>query len=190
MLITKTNRNTMKHKFLMGFLLLMMFNSCSYRPISRILFERHTVRKINLHGFKDSICVIYDMDSARIIIGRNEILKYLNRLNLKADNQTLKTYHKTINLLSQTDSNITIRYWRNMMNFKNLDTFSISGFIDQYLLRNLIKKGQIEVFNKSDSEYEKVIYIHHDKFVKGGELNESYSYSFRKSGKDFLDQIY
>lgn len=171
--------------------------SCNLRifaPIHRKLIERYTVKDVKLVGFKDSLSICYENDSAKIIIGLCETLNCLEnkakegKLDPRFDRERITALKKAISMLSNSKSNIIVYNCSKIGNQTNHDLCDVWGAIDCEILRKILLNGKAQIYNKRTHDYETRILIIHAKFMTADELHEHYYFRF-KNGSEFHIQF-
>lgn len=174
--------------------LIISCNSRIFEPIHRKLIERHSVKDVKLIGFKDSLSICHENDSAKIIIGLSETLNCLEnkakegKLDPRFDRERITAMKKAISMLSSSKSNIIVNNCLTIGNQTNLDLCDVWGAIDCEILRKILLNGKAQIYNKRTHDYETRILIVHAKFITGDELHEHYYFRF-KNGSEFHAQI-
>ena len=160
--------------------------SCS--TLDMIFIEKHTSRKIKLMGYNDSKSIVYDLDSVKLYIELNQTLNMIKQIDNLGSKENIYDQKKVIDMLSKAKYDLFLKDCKQKDSSANYDILVVSGFIDQFVLRDIIKKGQIKLLNKKTNEYEKIVIIHHDKFIIADELHDYYTFTLQ-NGMEFFRQI-
>ncbi|GHM99696.1 hypothetical protein WSM22_11860 [Cytophagales bacterium WSM2-2] len=124
-----------------------------------------------MKGYTDAYTVNLEYDSAIVSLSLQEVRKQLIKLkaNMEYRGEHFQAYFsKTMNDVS-IDRGYTFRIT------ENLDA---GGIIDQYVLRALISKGKVKVFDKRISKFVTKIKKIHYRFSMAGEDHEGYEFAF------------
>ena len=168
---------------------LLILSSCS--SLSKGFVVRHKTKKINLTGINDSIKIGYETDSAVIYLGltdikqRTEQILNSGKFNPRWDYETINDFKKNLSILEDLENDVVLEHWQNQKDSVNIEEYGLAGFIDQWMLKDLIFDKKAEVWNKFKNKFESKIIFHHIRDRLGG---EQYYFTF-DNGKEFHRQI-
>jgi hypothetical protein len=177
----------LKTKSTIGLICILLAVSCTVNKTGFIV--SHKKKHINLTAISDQPKIGYETDSAIIYLGQNDAVQLTESLltgrkpnfepRLKKDLQVNLDYLRIIN------KDTLVQHWQNQMNSTDYQTYDLAGFIDQWLLKDLILKGKAEIWNKSTIKLEYTIIYHAVKDKLGG---QSCYFTFQ-NGSEFHRQI-
>ena len=125
------------------------------------------------------------MDSAIVKMGLHDILNVLVSKNhnskIGTDKNFLDHYKLIMDFFSNAKSDVKLVHINNKID-------DVSEFIENYILRDILKSGKFLIYNKSTKIFEKFIFIVHDKFNTADETHEYVSYRFSNQ-TEFLVNI-
>jgi hypothetical protein len=179
----------MDKRLIFGLINILIFASCATDKTGFIV--RHKKKNITLTSIHDQHKIGYETDSAIIYIGQNDAImqteKLLSnrKLNSRFDHSLTNDLKTNLDSLEHIQSDIVLQNWKNQKDSIDLKSYYFEGFIDQWILQDLILKGKAEIWNKSNKRFEKQITYH---FVRDQLGGESCFYTF-KNGTEFYRQI-
>ena len=117
--------------------------------------SKHKKKTIKLSNISQQIKVGYETKNAIIYVGKQDAMrlteKLLSNKNLdhRFDEIIFNDLTKNLDTLNRIQNNTTVKHWQAKQSNFNLHDYNFVGFIDQWILKDLIIKGKAEVFNKT-----------------------------------------
>ena len=107
------------------------------------------------------------------------------KLNPRFDYRLINDLKTNLDSLKKIQRDILVHHWQNQKDSIDLKSYDFAGFIDQWILKDLILKGKTEIWNKSAKQFEKRITYH---FVKDQLGGQDCYYTFQ-NGSEFHRQL-
>jgi hypothetical protein len=174
-------------EFIIGLISVLVVASCAVDKTGFIL--RHRKKNINLTSITDQHKIGYETDSAIIFIGQNDGVQLIENLlserRRNFDNKLNSELKLYLDFIKKIQSDTVVQHWGNRLNYNEFQTYDLAGFIDQWLLKDLILKGKTEIWNKSTKKPETRVTYHFVKDKLGGKA----CYFTFQSGSKFHSQI-
>lgn len=163
----------MDKRLIIGLIGILIFVSCTADKTGFTV--RHKKKKITLTSISDQSKIGYETDSAIIYIGQNDAIKHTEKLlsskklDPRFDYRLISELKTNLDSLRKIQKDILVQHWQNQKDTIYLKSYDLAGFIDQWILKDLILKGKTEIWNKSTKKFEKQIIYHFVKDQLGGE---------------------
>lgn len=166
-------------KILIGLIGIFILISCAN--------EKQIQKNIKLKGISNQYKIGYETDSAIIYIGQLDAIDLTKKLIAKEKDINFKNDFKSnLDRLEKVNSYILVIHWQNQKDtVEFMKNQEFAGFIDQWLLKELILKGKTEIWNKNLKKFEEKIIYHFIKDMLGGET----CYFNFKNGTEFHRQV-
>jgi len=152
---------------------------------------RHKKKNITLTSIVDQVKIGYETEKAIIYIGRQDAIslteKFLSnkKLDPRFDKNKIVDLTSNLDTLKIISNELTVQHWMAKQITFNLHDYNFAGFVDQWILKELILKGKSEIWNKTTNKFEKRITYHFIKDQLGGE----FCYYTFQDGTEFHRQI-
>ena len=171
--------------------LLSSFFLVSCGTLKNVFTPRHKTNTIDLVSIDEQTKIGYETEKVIIYFGKKDVIakteKLLsaNEIDPRKNRETLNELRSNLDTLRLIDEKIVVKDWRRNHNETNLHEYSLAGFLDQWILHDLIISGNAEIWNKKEQRYENKIDYH---FVRGKLGGEQCFYTFT-NGIEFHRQI-
>ena len=163
----------MDKRLILGVISILIFASCATDKTGFIV--RHKKKNITLTTIHDQHKIGYETDSAIIYIGQNDAITQTEKLisnrilNSRFDNRLINDLKTNLDSLKHIQRDIMLQNWKNQKDPIDLKSYYFAGFIDQWILQDMILKRKAEIWNKSNKRFEKRIIYHFVRDQLGGE---------------------
>jgi hypothetical protein len=143
-------------------LIVIFFLVCS-TLFGQDFIKKHKTEKISLSSITDSIKIGYETDSAIVYFGLNTMIKTIEdilnsgKLEPRWDYRTIDDLKDNLKILQFIDGDLIVKYWQNQKDSIDLDSYKISGFIDQWIFKDYLFDNKALVWNKRDGKYEQIV---------------------------------
>ena len=133
----------------------------------------------------------YKTDSAIIYFGQTDAIELTeelletNRFSPGINREIINDLEKNLSYLKNVTNGEVILCWQNQKESIDYNKYEFAGLIDQFIIRDLLLKGKIEVLRLANNQYQKEIIYHYLKDKLGG--IQCY-YTF-KNGNEFYRYI-
>ena len=176
------------NKLIIG-LIILLLSSCV--SSNNGFTARHKKKKITLLPISDQVKIGYETEKAIIYIGKKDAISLTERLlsnkglDPRFDKITINDLQSNLDSLKLIYHDFTVQHWMAKKSNFNLHDYNFAGFIDQWILKDLILKGNAEVVNKAFKENEERVTYH---FVRDRLGGKQCYYTF-ENGIEFHRQI-
>jgi len=167
------------------FLFFVVLASCGSSKVNFI--DKHLENKISLQGFSEQIKIGYETEKAIIYFGKQNAIALTSKLikSKKIQKFVLEDIENGQKRLKGLAKDTTVMDWQLQKNVEAVDDYLFAGFIDQWLLEDLINSGKVKILNKETNVYVKRVTSHFTRDKLGGETRY-YTFS---NGVEFHSQI-
>lgn len=163
-----------------------MLFSCSI--INKDFIVKHKTKTLRLKGLTDTIKIGYETKSAILYFGLEDTKNKLEEIKRRTKRSNNGIYYndlkKIINCIDTIKQDLIIKDFWIQDSTTNILSYTLSGFFNQHLIKDLIFKKKCKVLNKQTKCYETKIYFH---YVRDRMGSESEYYKF-KNGTEILNQ--
>ncbi|WP_103070570.1 hypothetical protein [Aquimarina sediminis] len=176
-------------RIIIGVISVMILCSCVFTKNG--LFSRYKKRNINLTSISGQVKIGYETEKAIIYFGKQDVISFTERLLMnkkldpRFDRDIINDLKNNLDTLRKVKNDFIVQHWMSKQRVFNLHDYDFAGFIDQWVFKDLILKGNSEVINKTSNETEEKVFYHYIRDKLG---NEECYYSF-KSGVEFHTQV-
>jgi hypothetical protein len=177
---------TLGFLFLFGILFL-----CSSTAVNKGSNEKHKKKNINLNSIIGQVKLGFETNLAIIYLGQLDTKKKIEKLisrkkhTQQFDPELINEFNSYLDTISRLKTDLIIQSWKDQEKNIDIKSYMLAGFLDQWVLKDLILERKVEVWNKSLNIFEKKITYH---FVRDRFGSENCYYTFQ-NGLEFHNQI-